>query len=148
MLDEKVKDDEEKGMENAAEIREEVVKFFKEHEDSGQSNNAPSSPQNNPLLAQSSTESVDSLDQATKFLDSQLLNLGWFHFISVQFSSILSLGSNGKKTVEDQHGGAETKTEEEDSPGEIDVGEIKEDHRPTGTVRRGSAKLFNIYLTT
>ena len=77
MLDEKVKDDEEKGMENAAEIRDKVVQFFQEHEDFGQANNTQSSQQNKPLLPQLSAESIDSLDQATKFLDSQLLNLGW-----------------------------------------------------------------------
>ena len=76
MLDEKVKDDEKQGMKNAVEIREEVVKFFKEHEDSGQSNTMSPKP-HNPFLSQLSTESIDSLDQATKFLDDQLLNLGW-----------------------------------------------------------------------
>ena len=76
MLDEKVKDDEEKGMENASEIRDKVVKFFKEHEDSGHT--SPSSGQNKIFLPpQLSTDSIDSLDQATKFLDDQLLNLGW-----------------------------------------------------------------------
>ena len=78
MLDETVKDDEEKGMENASEIRDEVVKFFKEHEDSASGHNTPCSPQNKPFLPpQLSTESIDTLDQATKFLDDQLLNLGW-----------------------------------------------------------------------
>lgn len=79
MLDEKVKDDEDAGMENAAEIRDKVVKFFTEHEDS-----TPSSPQNKPFLPQLS---IDHLDQATKFLDDQLLNLGWL-VISGKFSSI------------------------------------------------------------
>ena len=81
MLDEKVKDDEKQGMKNAVEIREEVVKFFKEHEDSGQSNTMSPKP-HNPFLSQLSTESIDSLDQATKFLDSQLLNLGWRRYFS------------------------------------------------------------------
>ena len=88
MLDEKVKDDEEKGMENASKIREEVVQFFREHEDSGHGNSAQKPKQKNPLLAQSSTESIDSLDQATKFLDSQLLNLGWrLYFSTILFYS-------------------------------------------------------------
>ena len=82
MLDEKVKDDEDAGMENAAEIRDKVVKFFTEHEDSG--NTTPSSPPNKPFLPQLS---IDHLDQATKFLDDQLLNLGWL-VISGKFSSI------------------------------------------------------------
>ena len=77
MLDEKVKDDEEKGMENAAEIRDKVVNFFKQHEDSGQPNNTQSSQQTKPLLPQLSSDSIDTLDQATKFLDCQLINLGW-----------------------------------------------------------------------
>ena len=87
-MDEKVKDDEEKGMENASEIRDEVVQFFREHEDSGHGNSAQKPKQKNPLLAQSSTESIDSLDQATKFLDSQLLNLGWrLYFSTILFYS-------------------------------------------------------------
>ena len=81
-LDEKVKDDEEKGMENASEIRDKVVQFFQVHEDSGQTNNTQSSQQNKPFLPQLSAESIDTLDQATKFLDSQLLNLGWRLYFS------------------------------------------------------------------
>ena len=76
MMDEKVKDDEEKGMENAAEIRDKVVQFFQDHEDCGQATNSLSSQQNKSYLPQLSRESIDTLDQATKFLDSQLLNLG------------------------------------------------------------------------
>ena len=68
-LDEKVKDDEDAGMENAAEIRDKVVKFFTEHEDFGQANTTPSSQPNKSFLPQLSDDSIDTLDQATKFLD-------------------------------------------------------------------------------
>lgn len=69
-------------MENASEIRDKVVQFFQVHEDSGQTNNTQSSQQNKPFLPQLSAESIDTLDQATKFLDSQLLNLGWRLYFS------------------------------------------------------------------
>ena len=80
-MDDIVQDDENKGMENAKEIREEVVRFFNDrHEDK----DSRSLPEQNLMFEKrklSAQVSIDDLDQATKFLDSQLINLGEFTFL-------------------------------------------------------------------
>ena len=70
-------------MENAQEIREEVLRFFNDqHEDTP--NQSPINEQDKKewtFHAESSRNSLNNLDQATKFLDSQLINLGEFTFL-------------------------------------------------------------------
>ena len=84
-LDAKVKDDQEKGMENAHEIREKVVQFFNDQHEEKEVSTSPIIDHNlifenneTTSMPQSSRSSIDDLDQATQFLDSQLSNLGKF----------------------------------------------------------------------
>ena len=78
-------------MENAQEIRKEVLRFFSDqHEEIDTPNQSPISDQDSTYdttekkLAESSRYSINNLDQATKFLDFQLINLGKFYFLAIQ----------------------------------------------------------------
>ena len=78
-------------MENAQEIRQEVLRFFSDqHEEKDTSNQSPISDQDSTydnsekkFLVESSRYSINNLDQATKFLDFQLINLGKSYFIAI-----------------------------------------------------------------
>ena len=156
-MDDIVQDDENKGMENAKEIREEVVRFFNDrHEDK----DSRSLPEQNLMFEKrklSAQVSIDDLDQATKFLDSQLTTLGEFcpnNSTNIQcrvFSIGSNIGNNSRKTVDSNHKETETKSLTKSGKfqnlSELDEEKIKELHLPAQTVRQPT-KYFHINSNT